>query len=143
MSDQDKDQKAEQQPTPPQPSQDPAADLDLDLIKPDKKVVRLGGKPRDVHQPSMKVIVTLSKLARDFSDETKTTEQKMEIFDELKKVLSGIMPDFKDDDVDINIEQMIALLEFVFSMITPDDKEQLAKMANLPSNDPTTQKKTE
>lgn len=128
-------------PVTPQPQDQ--ADLDLDYIQPEAKHVKLNGKLLEVYPPKLKNIVVISKMARELSDETKTIEEKVQVFESLKQVLAGIMPAFKEDDVDVTLEQMIALIEFIFSLATPEDKEELAKLNATPADQADAEKKTE
>lgn len=120
------------------------ADLDLDIIEPDVKHVRLGGKIYEVHPPKIKNIVVITKLARELKDETKSLEEKTIVFEDLKQVLGGVMPAFKSDEqVDLSLDQMIALIEFIFSLVTPDELGELEKLNATPKDQTSTEKKTE
>lgn len=112
------------------PDNDPY-DLDLDLLQPQPKYVRLDGKRYAVYPPRVKDIANLARLAGQLRvvDEN-TVEQKVnEMLDAFKR----IMPGLKDNEVDLTIEQLTMLFEFVNRMVSPAENSALKSMGIEPT----------
>lgn len=111
-------------------------DLDLDLLEPQSKKVRLKGVVYDVYPPKLKDIVALSRIAGQMN--TADPNEVQTRVEQMIKAFESIMPGLKDVDVDLSPEQLEALMEFVNRMVTPADNSALKAMGI----EPTTEKKT-
>lgn len=116
-------------------------DLDLDAIQPDTKKVRLGGVVYDVYQPDLKDLVLVAKLAKKANNPETTNDEKVDMVEGLHTALCSFMPALKDDGVKLSMKQMNGLLEFIFGMATPAQKEALAEANATPAD--SSQKKME
>ena len=122
--------------------------LDLDAIAPKIEHAKLNEEVIEVHPPRFKAIVELLQLQARWNeivrqgDETGVTE----VINLLRTRISELVPRLKDDDFDITVEQLSALMQFIFSMANPQAIEQakneIAQPAE-PAEQTDTEKKTE
>jgi hypothetical protein len=97
-------------------------DLDLDALAPESKKVKLGGKIIDVHPPKFKNLVSLMKTVAILQKAGNDQEASLNAIQTLKTSLLPMIPALGDEDMDLTIEQMNTLLQFVMAIATPDDK---------------------
>lgn len=118
-------------------------DLDLDALAPEKKTVRLNGESIQVSPPKFKNLISLLKVISKFkSIPQEDSDKQLEAIDELQRQLYPIVPRLKDEDFDIDINQIWGLINFVFSIAQPADKA-LLKKHGYDIADPEAEKKTE
>lgn len=102
----------------------PQYDLDLDLLQPQPRKVKLGDKLYDVYPPKVKDIANLARLAGQL--QAATGDNVQEKVGELIDAFGKIMPDLKSDpDVDLSLPQLMALFGFVNTMVSPTDNSEL------------------
>jgi len=93
--------------------------LDLDALAPKVEHVKLNEEVIEVHPPKFKAIVELLRVQAEWFN-IKDNAKAMETVDLLRAKISDLVPRLKDDDFDITIEQLNALMTFIFSMANPD-----------------------
>lgn len=86
--------------------------LDLDALMPESKTIILGGNKIKVQPPKLKTVFALQKTFIMLQD------GKPEAGEKIIEALSSIVPDIKNDDVDLTVEQLQALIQFVSEMAT-------------------------
>jgi len=96
-------------------------DLDLDVLQPKSKLVKLGGQIYKVEPPKFKTTLKLTQLAREFS-KVENEDDGIKLVEDLKEVLEQVMPDLKKDDIDLSFDQMLQLMNFVVAMASNDAK---------------------
>jgi hypothetical protein len=100
--------------------------LDLDILAPEKKTVKVNGKLYDINPLKLKDFLTLQRLLKASAgkSETEMVNTMGDIFESLKPIVPNI------DEMDLTMKQTIALLDFIYK------QEELAQAQD-------TQKKTE
>ena len=101
-------------------------DLDLDALQPEAKKVKINGRIVDIYPPKFKSIIALMKISSGLQ-ETTNSEDLSILEEELTKALIPIMPELAEPDMDLSMEQLMKLLDFVMLISTPKDNEELAK----------------
>ena len=115
-----------------QPNPDASGyDLDLDLLQPQTKKVKLGDKVYDVYPPRVKDIANLARIAGELQDTT--SENLQQKVSEMLNTFGNIMPGLKEDGVDLSLEQLTALFSFVNSMASPTENSALKAMGVEPT----------
>lgn len=108
-----------------------AYDLDLDLIDPQTKKVKLGQAVYEVYPPKVKDLAGLMRLAGRLqsgaSPEADVT-QMIEIFKRL-------MPALNDDKVDLSMAQVMALFKFITEMASPTENSALKALGVEPTQE--------
>lgn len=112
-------------------------DLDLDAIQPEAKNVKINGQIVKVYPPKFKSIIALMKLSSQINDNSDLNQLEKD----LTEALIPIMPALAEPDMDLSMEQLMKLLDFVMLISTPKDNEELIKKGY--SVKQLTQKKTE
>lgn len=122
--------------------------LDLDAIAPKIEHVKLNEEVVEVRPPKFKAIVELLQLQARWNeimrqgDETGVTE----VINLLRTRISELVPRLQDEGFDITIEQLSALMQFIFAMANPQAveqaKQEVAQPAE-PAEQADTEKKTE
>jgi len=116
--------------------------LDLDILQPQAGEITLGGKTYYVEPPKLKTVVRLSKIAQSFqrigTDENVNEADIIDLLSDFKDALVPVVPEFVNDEVDINLTQAGALLTFIFEMASPADAKALKDEGITPN-----QKKTQ
>lgn len=110
-------------------------DLDLDLLEPQSKHIKLNGKLYEVFPPKVKDLVRLSRLAGQLQDINNTNSVKT--ITDMIGVFQNIMPGLSEDNVDLSMSQLLALFGFVNNMVDPAENSALKTMGI----EPTTEKK--
>lgn len=100
-------------------------DLDLDALAPEVKKVKLGGNIIDVYPPRFKNLVALMKLVNQIREVGNDESKTLELIEALRSSLIPMIPALKDENVDLTIEQLQVLLEFVMQVSTPKDQAEL------------------
>lgn len=94
--------------------------LDLDALVPEKKQVKLGGKIYEVNPPTMVQLIALQKTLLSMKDST--TEEQEDAINKVKNIISEIVPGI--DGLNLNTQQLQALIEFAYSTNTPQPTEE-------------------
>jgi hypothetical protein len=87
--------------------------LDLDLIAPEIKKVKIGGKLIDVHPVKVKNLIEMQRLFLNLQALNGKPEEQLAAMASIIDVLRPIVPDI--DSVDFTMEQLTALLQFASS----------------------------
>lgn len=101
-------------------------DLDLDTLQPEAKKVKINGRIVDVYPPKFKSIIALMKISSSMQ-EVSGSENLAQVEQDLTNALIPIMPALAEPDMDLSMEQLMKLLDFVMLISTPQDNEELAK----------------
>lgn len=110
-------------------------DLDLDALDPKPKQVKLGGKLFEVYPPKLGAIIALTRLMKELQDVGEDTEKALVAIESIRKAVEPIIPGLKDEThLDLSIDQVSALLEFVFKMATPPEAQELEKKGIEPGS---------
>jgi len=120
-------------------------DLDLDTLAKPSKTIKIEGKAVEIKAPSLEDLISLSKLGGELqhlksgSTDAKDMdiEQVEEAITKLRKGFADLVPELAQ--FKMNIEQLLALLDFVIKMAQPNDVAELEKRGISMDND---QKKT-
>jgi len=117
-------------------------DLDLDVLAPQARIIKLNNQAVEVYPPKFTNLVELMKLVKKFESITPATseEKALEIVSEIKDRLMPVMPKIKEPEFDLSIEQLNALIRFVFTIAQPKDTAMLKKAGYSINED--AQKKT-
>lgn len=110
-----------------------AYDLDLDLLQPQARKVRLGGKVYDVYPPKVKDIANLARLAGALQNSDGGNVQQR--VDDMVAAFAAVMPALKEDNVDMTFEQVTALFAFINNMVSPADNSALKQMGIEPNTE--------
>lgn len=107
--------------------------FDLDKLVPEPKKIKLSGKILDLYPGKLKTIVKLQRAFASMRDGNGDPE-------EVINILSTLIPQIKDDDVDINVStQLPVLVKLAYEVSLPNDAQQVREQNMTPS----TEKKTE
>lgn len=112
--------------------------IDLDKLLPEPKEVKISGKIVKVYPGKLKVLIKIQKAFSAFKGAE--PEKQGELMDNLISALSVIMPDLKNEDIDISIEQLPALVNLAYESSLPKDNPLVKK--NDMNITPTAEKKT-
>jgi hypothetical protein len=116
------------------PSDTPATnepyDLDLDLLQPQTKHVKLGDKVYDVHPPKVKDVAELMRYGAMLSS---SNANGTEGLDGLLNIFYRLMPALKQDGVDLSLPQMESLFNFISGMASPAENSALKAMGVEPT----------
>ncbi len=112
---------------------DEAYDLDLDLLQPQSRKVKLNGNLYDVYPPKVKDIANLARLAGQLQQQDGNDIQQK--IDQMVSAFASVMPALKEDNVDLTLEQVIALFQFVNGMVSPTENSALKSMGIEPSTE--------
>lgn len=99
---------------------------DLDILLPEPKQIKVGGKLYEVKPAKLKDFMAVQKLF--LSLQNSKPEEQVESFSSIINVLESVVPQIKE--MDLTIRQLMALLEFVYQ-------------EELTSQPQTTEKKTD
>lgn len=103
--------------------------LDLDILIPEPKKVKISGKIIDCYPPKIRQLLSM-QMVWDKIKSADSSEAEQLLID----VLAPIVPAIKDDkDLDFTIDQLTTLLQYAQNIAIPD---------NLKTNVVTTEKKT-
>lgn len=122
-------------PTEPQkPVNDSTYDLDLDTLVAAKKKIKIRGELVEIEIPSLEKLLQLSTLGRDLQEvqnglESLTEEQQAAKVEEaiarMRAAFEQLMPELKE--LNLNMDQLFALLNFVTKHAMPTENEELKK----------------
>lgn len=120
-------------------------DLDLDTLAKPSKVIKIQGDAVEIKAPSLEDLIALSKLGGELqhlksgSTDPKDMDiaQVEEAITKLRKGFADLVPELAN--YKLNIEQLLALLDFVIAMAQPNDVAELEKRGISMDSD---QKKT-
>lgn len=90
-------------------------DLDLDLIQPETKRVKIDGQIVDIYPPHLNELLKLMTVGRSGDAEV------------LREALLPVVPALADGKINPTFEQIAALIEFAIKMSMPTDKSVLEK----------------
>lgn len=95
-------------------------DLDLDLLKPEPKKVRLNGKEYDAYPPSIEALFSLMSMKNKLDNIGQVDESEVEgIFNDIKKAIATLIPGIEDEQ--LNLQQLFALIGFINELAVPAD----------------------
>jgi hypothetical protein len=114
-------------------------DLDLDALEPEAKKVKLNGRIVEVYAPKFKTILTIMKMSQGLTADGDSDQSQIII--DLRTALLPVMPALADEDMDLSMEQLMSLLNFVMTIATPADTKELTDKGYSPST--LTEKKTD
>lgn len=108
--------------------------IDLDKLVPEPVKIKLSGKIMDLYPGKLKTVIKLQNAFSRMRDgQTGNPEEVIDI-------LSTIIPQIKDDDVDIDVSrQLPKLVELAYEVSMPAGN----RMTKEQSMAPTTEKKTQ
>ena len=86
--------------------------INLDKLLPEPKEVEISGRIVKVYPGKLKVLIKIQKAFTAFKGAV--PEKQVELMEGLIEVLSKIMPNLKDEDMDISIEQLPALVNMAY-----------------------------
>lgn len=109
-----------------------AYDLDLDLIQPQTKKVKLGESIYDVTPPRVKDIADLARLAGSLQNRSGDVENNVA---DMIKVFKRLMPALNNDDVDLSLPQVMALFQFITQMASPVENSALKALGVEPTQE--------
>jgi hypothetical protein len=92
--------------------------LDLDVLTPEPKTVKIGGKIYKCYPPTLRQLIKIATLKDLDTTEPENIEKKV------LDVLSTIIPGIENDEVELNILQLHALIDFVNDMASPEKLEK-------------------
>jgi hypothetical protein len=84
--------------------------LDLDQLLPDPKTVKVNGKVYELKPLKLTDFIVIQKLLA--STQGKTDIEMIEVMGDMFTSLRPIVPDI--DEMDLTIEQTLALMEFIY-----------------------------
>lgn len=118
-------------------------DLDLEVLTPKPKLVKVeGDKFIEVYPPKFKSLVALIELYEVVENAGDNVDLNLIV--KIKEALLPVIPELKNPDFDLSLEQMMVLLEFVMTLATPQDDKELIKKGYTPKQiTENTEKKTE
>lgn len=95
--------------------------LDLDALLPPDRQVKINKKLYTVKPLTIAQLITVTKLNTRLSQ----VKSEDEIYPLIKEGLSPFIPEFAQDDniLNVTVEQLKALLEFVQRVSTPDEAD--------------------
>ena len=92
--------------------------LDLDLLLPEPKQVKLNGKVYEVFPPTVKQILRLQKIGQGIQTGSIVGD---EAESQLIEGLSVLMPALKEEEnLDLTFDQMVALIAFLQKTAVPE-----------------------
>lgn len=97
---------------------------DLDSLLPEAKKVKLNNQILTVYPAKLK---TMFRIMKAFNAFNKPDQDQEEVMNNLINALAEIIPDIKKDEVDMSIEQLTALVTFVYKTALPADIAQDAE----------------
>lgn len=108
--------------------ENPTIDLDLDALAKPTRYIKFGGKAIAITTPSVEQLFRLMSMAgkiKNFDPKNMTPEKATEAYELFETTFKTIIPESKGLNMDI--EQMFALLEFIVDIAMPKDKSILEK----------------
>ena len=95
-------------------------DLDLDLLKPEPKKVRLNGKEHDAYPPSIDALFSLIRMKNKLDDIGQMNESEAEgVFNDIKGAIAMLIPGIEQEQ--LSLEQLFALVDFISGLAVPSD----------------------
>lgn len=112
--------------------------LDLDALAPKPYLIRLCGQSVEVFPPKFKNLVELLSITQSLGKGDNVEEATTGLMEALYKII----PDLRRPEIDLDINQLNRLVQFVQEIAVPDEpvKEDIADVT-VPDED--AQKKTE
>lgn len=104
-------------------------ELDLDVLAPQARYIKLVGERVAVYPPKFINLVELMKLVKKFDKITANTadEEVLAVISEIKERLVPVMPRIIEPKFDLSIEQLNALIQYIFKIAQPTDTAMLKK----------------
>lgn len=108
-------------------------DLDLDTLSKPSKIIKIEGKGVEIKAPSLEDLIELAKLGGELqqlkSDQAQGAEMDIDQVEsaitKLRQGFAKLVPELAQ--FKLNIEQLLALLDFVIAMAQPNDVAELEK----------------
>lgn len=109
--------------------------LDLDALNSHIGEVKLGGKKYKMYQPDYENFVLMPEVFQSLGNSGELNrEEKMELINEMRTLLTPILPDVPPEDISgLTFFQLMGLIEFVSDKfveqmnITPDEDDGTGK----------------
>lgn len=100
--------------------------LDLDALLPEPFKVKINGRIIEVMQPSLRQLLSLQKVFINLQSALKESDADIDVIQkQLMDAVSDIVPAMKEDaEIDLTIEQLIALMNFIQEKSTPQNVAQ-------------------
>lgn len=114
-----------------QPTDSVGYDMDLDVLLPKPKKVRLNGQIYDVNPPRVKDLIKLTRLAGEL--QSSSDESVDDRLTAMVDLLGNIMPGLKEDNVDISFTQVLGLFTFISQMANPAENSALKSLGIEPT----------
>jgi len=93
--------------------------LDLDKLEPQPKQIVLGGKTYDLFPPKVRTILEIER----FFVEARTNATPKETLERAVLICKNLIPAMKNDEtIDLSIEQVLAIINYVYGMGSSDEK---------------------
>lgn len=110
--------------------------LDLDTLIPETKKIKLNGEMYDVLPVKLEDFIVIQKMFLKMKDAK--PEEQIDAISEINTALKPVVPDI--EKMSLTIEQLFALLNFVYSISSLSDKQTMAtteKKTDSPEPSPT------
>ena len=98
--------------------------LDLDVIVPVVKHIKINGKIIECHTPKIKQLIRMTQMWRKFSLAKDDVELEKMFIDALSPIVPAVK---EDDELDFSFEQLKGLVEFVQKTAVPTEATQTGK----------------
>ena len=95
-------------------------DLDLDALAGKSSTIKIGGKTLEIMPPSVEKLFSLQSLAGKMQNGEDGLDSALT---EFKDIFIGLVPEI--EGMDLNLNQYIALLEFLIDKSVPSDAKAL------------------
>jgi hypothetical protein len=84
--------------------------LDLDVLSPEPKKVKAGGKVYEIKPLRIKDFISLQKILQ--STQNKTDNEKIALVGDLMDSIKAVVPDI--EKMNLTMQQTMALIEFIY-----------------------------
>lgn len=107
--------------------------IDLDKLLPEPKKIKISGKVLMLYPGKIKTLIKIQKAFAGFKEAS--TEEQSGLLESVVDTLVKIIPDIKNDDVDIGIEQLPEIINIAYQSSIPKDLN-LAKKNKMATDSP-------
>jgi len=105
--------------------------IDLDKLLPEPKEIKISGKVLKLYPGKIKTLISIQKAFSSFQ-EAKSQNDQADLLDSVINALAKIIPEIKNDDVDISIEQLPKIIDLAFQSSVPKDMDMAKKNKMAP-----------
>lgn len=96
--------------------------LDLDILAPEPKKIKIKGRIIDCYPPTIRQLLNIQKVVDSIQSQTTSADEAL---DKLEDALAAIIPALKTDtDIDLTIPQFYALINFLQTDAIPETASQ-------------------